>query len=83
MSFDVIFTESAQTVAADHGDLPALEERTRDAIADLPGEGLEQLEKHLFHAFALDDGTEFICSLTADGAVRVDACANEDQREDE
>ncbi|GLS43857.1 hypothetical protein [Methylobacterium brachythecii] len=81
MSFDVVFTRSARSAAADHGDLPSLEERTRDEIADLPGEGLEELEKHFFHSFALDDGTEFICSLTADGAVRVDACANEDARE--
>lgn len=81
MSFDVVFTRTAQSVAADHGHLPTLEERTRDEIADLPGEGLEELEKHFFHAFALEDGTEFICSLTADGAVRVDACANEDVSE--
>ena len=46
-------------------------------IAELPGEGLEELERRLFHAFALDDGTEVICSLTADGAVRIDACAAE------
>jgi hypothetical protein len=78
MSFDIVFTPSAKTVAASHGDLPTLEERARGEIAELPGEGLEELEKHFFHAFALDDGTEFICSLTAEGAVRVDACANED-----
>ncbi len=69
MSFDVIFTR-----AADQIDLPELEERTRDAIAELPGEGTEALRDRLFHAFSLDDGTEVICSLTADGAVRVDAC---------
>lgn len=82
MSFEIIFTRSAQSIAAENGDLPALEERTRDEIADLPGEGLEELEKHVFHAFALEDGTEVICSLTAEGAVRVDACANEDRPED-
>ena len=80
MSFDVVFTRSARKIVANTSDLPALEERTRDEIAELPGEGLEELEKHFFHAFALEDGTEFICSLTADGAVRVDACANGDQR---
>ncbi|KQT56233.1 hypothetical protein ASG52_23900 [Methylobacterium sp. Leaf456] len=74
MSFDVILTKSAQELGESRGVLPDLEERTRDEIAELPGEGLEELEKRLFHAFALDDGTEVICSLTADGAVRVDAC---------
>lgn len=74
MSFDVILTKSAQDIGERSGVLPELEERARDAIADLPGEGLEELERRLFHAFALDDGTEVICSLTADGAVRVDAC---------
>jgi len=74
MSFDVVFTKSAQVAAAIRGDESDLEERTRDAIADLPGEGIEALEQHLFHAFSLEDGTEVICSLTADGAVRVDAC---------
>jgi hypothetical protein len=78
VSFDIVFTRSARKMAAGHGDLPSLEERTRDEIADLPGEGLEELEKHFFHAFALEDGTEFICSLTADGAVRVDACAEQE-----
>lgn len=74
MSFDVILTKSAQELGESRGVLPDLEERTRDEIAELPGEGLEELERRLFHAFALDDGTEVICSLTADGAVRVDAC---------
>lgn len=74
MSFDVILTKSAQELGESRGVLPDLEERTRDEIADLPGEGLEELERRLFHAFALDDGTEVICSLTADGSVRVDAC---------
>lgn len=77
MSFDVILTKSAQELGESRGVLPDLEERTRDEIADLPGEGLEELERRLFHAFALDDGTEVICSLTADGAVRVDACEAE------
>ncbi len=74
MSFDVILTKSAQELGESRGVLPDLEERTRDEIAELPGEGLEELERRLFHAFALEDGTEVICSLTADGAVRVDAC---------
>lgn len=74
MTFNVIFTETAQSVAEGMGELSELEERTRDELADLPGEGLEKLEKRLFHTFALDDGTDVICSLTADGAVRVDAC---------
>lgn len=74
MSFDVILTKSAQELGESRGVLPDLEERTRDEIAELPGEGLEELERRLFHAFALDDGTEVICSLTADGSVRVDAC---------
>jgi len=74
MSFDVILTKSAQELGESRGVLPDLEERTRDEIAELPGEGLEELERRLFHAFALDDGTEVICSLTADGAVRIDAC---------
>jgi len=73
MSFDMVFTKSAQDAAA-RADGPELEERARDAIADLPGEGIAALERHLFHAFSLEDGTEVICSLTADGAVRVDAC---------
>ncbi len=73
MSFDVIFTKSAEAVAGQDS-LPELEERTRDAIAELPGEGTEALQKRLFHAFTLEDGTDVICSLTADGAVRVDAC---------
>ncbi|GJE28112.1 hypothetical protein [Methylobacterium organophilum] len=77
MSFEVIFTQSAQELVEGRGDLPDLEERARDAIAELPGEGLEALERHLFHAFALDDGTEIICSLTGAGAVRVDACEAE------
>ncbi|WP_342149618.1 hypothetical protein [Methylorubrum sp. SB2] len=77
MSFDVILTKSAQELGESRGVLPDLEERTRDEIADLPGEGLEELERRLFHAFALDDGTEVICSLTADGAVRIDACEAE------
>ena len=75
MSFDVIFTTSAQAAAQERGDLPELEERARDAIAELPGDGLEALETRLFHAFALEDGTEVICSLTGEGALRVDACA--------
>lgn len=79
MSFDVIFTKSAEVAAADWGDLPELEERARDAIADLPGDGLETLERRLFHAFSLEDGTDVICSLTADGAVRVDACGVQDE----
>ncbi|WP_232628359.1 hypothetical protein [Methylobacterium sp. Leaf118] len=74
MSFDVILTKSAQDIGESRGVLPEIEERARDAIADLPGEGLEELERRLFHAFALEDGTEVICSLTADGAVRIDAC---------
>ena len=74
MSFDVILTKSAQELGESRGVLPDLEERTRDEIAELPGEGLEELERRLFQAFALDDGTEVICSLTADGSVRVDAC---------
>ena len=74
MSFDVVFTKTAEAAAAERGDLPDLEERTRDAIAELPGDGVEALQKRLFHAFSLDDGTEVICSLTATGAVRVDAC---------
>lgn len=74
MSFNVIFTQSAQSVAIDLGEHCDLEERTRDELAELPGDGLQELEERLFHAFALDDGTEVICSLTADGAVRVDAC---------
>lgn len=74
MSFDVIFTTSAQEAAQERGDLPDLEERARDAIAELPGEGLQALETRLFHAFTLDDGTEVICSLTGEGALRVDAC---------
>lgn len=74
MSFDMVFTKSAQVAAAVLGDLPDLEERARDAIADLPGDGLETLERRMFHAFSLDDGREVICSLTAEGAVRVDAC---------
>ena len=74
MSFDMVFTKAAQVSAAARGDLPALEERARDALADLPGDGLEALERRVFHAFRLEDGREVICSLTADGAVRVDAC---------
>lgn len=74
MCFDVILTKSAQELGESRGVLPDLEERARDEIADLPGDGLEELERRLFHAFALDDGTAVICSLTADGAVRVDAC---------
>lgn len=74
MSFDVIFTKPALIAGAARGDLSDIEERARDEIADLPGEGLEALEERLFHAFTLDDGHAFICSLTADGAVRVDAC---------
>ena len=77
MSFNVIFTKTAQVAAAERVDLPELEERAREQIADLPGDGVEALEKRLFHAFTLEDGTEVICSLTADGAVRVDACAVE------
>lgn len=74
MSFEMILTKSAQDIAESRGVGPVLEERTRDEIAELPGEGLEELERRLFHAFALEDGTAVICSLTADGAVRVDAC---------
>lgn len=73
MSFDVIFTNSAQA-AQERGGLTALEERARDAIEALPGEGLEALERRLFHAFTLEDGTEVICSLTGEGALCVDAC---------
>ena len=74
MSFDVIFTTTAQATH-ERGDLSALEERARDAIAELPGDGLAALEDRLFHAFTLEDGTEVICSLTGEGALRVDACA--------
>ncbi|KQQ26151.1 hypothetical protein ASF53_21375 [Methylobacterium sp. Leaf123] len=77
MSFDIVLTQSAQEIAERSGVLPALEERARGEIAELPGEGLEELERRLFHAFALDDGTAVICSLTADGAVRIDACEAE------
>ena len=73
MSFDVVFTKAAEAVLSEPDDLPKLEERTRDEIAEMPGEGVEALKKQLFHAFRLDDGTEVICSLTADDAVRVDA----------
>ncbi len=78
MSFDVIFTQSAQSVASGQGELYDLEERTRDEIAELPGDGLTELEARLFHSFALDERTEVICTLTADGAVRVDACPLEE-----
>lgn len=74
MAFDMVFTKSLRVAAAVRGDLPVLEERTRDAIADLPGDGIEALARSVFHAFSLEDGREVICSLTADGAVRVDAC---------
>ena len=77
MSFDIVLTQSAQEIAERSGVLPALEERTRGEIAELHGEGLEELERRLFHAFALDNGTEVICSLTPDGAVRIDACEAE------
>ena len=77
MSFEIVLTQSAQEIAERSGVLPVLEERARDEIAELPGEGLEELERCLFHAFSLDDGTEVICSLTADGSVRVDACEAE------
>lgn len=75
MSYDVVFTPSARDVAVDRSDLRSLEHRARGEIEDLPGEGLETLEQRMFHSFALDDGREFICSLTAQGDVRVDACA--------
>lgn len=75
MSFDVIFTKAAESVVSAPDDLPKLEERTRDEIAELPGEGVEALKTNLFHAFALEDGTAVICSLTANDDVRVDACA--------
>ncbi|CAO4147989.1 Halobacterial output domain-containing protein [Methylorubrum thiocyanatum] len=77
MSFEIVLTQSAQEIAERSGVLPVLEQRARGEIAELPGEGLEELERRLFHAFALGDGTEVICSLTADGAVRVDACEAE------
>ena len=74
MSFDVVFTKSAEAAAAERGDLPDLEERARDAIAELPGAGTEALQQRMFHAVEFDDGTDLICSLTADGSVRVDFC---------
>jgi hypothetical protein len=72
VSFGIVFTQSALTAGED--DLSSLEERAREEIAELPGEGLSALEQRLFHAFATETGREYICVLTGNGAVRVDAC---------
>lgn len=73
MSFEIEFTESALSSAGD--DASVLEDCTREKIAELPGGSLSAFEEKLFHSFVTDAGREYICMLTADGAVRVDACS--------
>ena len=75
MSFEIVFTQSALSSAGD--DTSVLEGRTREKIAELSGGSLSAFEEQLFHTFVADGGLEYICMLTADGAVRVDACSAE------
>lgn len=73
MSFEIVFTQSALSSSED--DESVLADCAREKIVEISGGSLSVFEEQLFHSFVTDAGREYICMLTADGAVRVDACS--------
>jgi hypothetical protein len=74
VAYVVQFTELALACAKAKASVAAVEERARAELANLLADGLDNVDRLVFHVFGVG-GCDFICYPKAPGVLEIDTCA--------
>jgi len=74
VAYVVQFTELALASAKAKASVAAMEESARGELANLLADGLDNVDRLIFHVFGVG-GCDFICYPKAPGVFEIDTCS--------